>query len=65
MQSGDTAAEGHANIIPGNATARITCRLVNNQSRKEIIDLIVMHIKKNFRWGRLQLINLVIATQDI
>ena len=47
MQSGYTAAEGHSNIIPGNAMARITCRLVNNQSGKEIIDLIVKHINKN------------------
>ena len=47
MQSGYTAAEGHANIIPGNAMARITCRLVNNQSGDEIIDLIVKHINKN------------------
>lgn len=47
MQSGYTAAEGHANIIPGNAMARITCRLVNNQSGQEIIDLIVKHINKN------------------
>ena len=47
MQSGYTAPEGHANIIPGNAMARITCRLVNNQSGKEIIDLIVKHINKN------------------
>jgi len=27
--------------------ARITCRLVNNQDGKEIIDLIVKHINKN------------------
>lgn len=47
MQSGYTAAEGHSNIIPGNAMARITCRLVNNQDGKEIIDLIVKHINKN------------------
>jgi acetylornithine deacetylase/succinyl-diaminopimelate desuccinylase-like protein len=47
MQSGYTAAEGHANIIPGNAMARITCRLVNNQTGSEIIDLIVKHINKN------------------
>jgi acetylornithine deacetylase/succinyl-diaminopimelate desuccinylase-like protein len=47
MQSGYTAAEGFANIIPGNAMARITCRLVNNQSSKDIIDLIVKHIDKN------------------
>ena len=51
MQSGYTAAEGHANIIPGNAMARITCRLVNNQSGKEIIDLIVKHINKNLPVG--------------
>jgi len=47
MQGGYTAAEGHSNIIPGNAMARITCRLVNNQSGPEIIDLIVKHINKN------------------
>ena len=47
LQSGYTAPEGHSNIIPGNAMARITCRLVNNQSGQEIIDLIVKHIKKN------------------
>ena len=47
MQSGYTAAEGHSNIIPGNAMARITCRLVKNQNGKEIIDLIVEHINKN------------------
>ena len=46
IQGGYTAAEGHSNIIPGNAMARITCRLVNNQSGKEIIDLIVKHINK-------------------
>lgn len=47
MQGGYTAAEGHSNIIPGNAMARITSRLVNNQDGKEIIDLIVKHINKN------------------
>lgn len=47
MQSGYTAAEGHSNSIPGNAMARITCRLVNNQSAPEILDLIVKHIDKN------------------
>ena len=47
MQSGYTAPEGHSNIIPSSAMARITCRLVNNQSGKEIIDLIVKHINKN------------------
>lgn len=47
MQSGYTAAQGHSNIIPGNAMARITCRLVNNQDGKEIVDLIVKHINKN------------------
>ena len=51
MQSGYTAAEGHSNIIPGNAMARITCRLVNNQAGKEIIDLIVKHINKNLPVG--------------
>ena len=47
MQSGYTAAEGHSNIIPGNAMARITCRLVNNQSGEEIQNLIEKHINKN------------------
>lgn len=47
MQGGYTAAEGFSNIIPGKAMARITCRLVNNQSGKEIIDLIVKHINNN------------------
>ncbi len=47
MQGGYTAAEGHSNIIPGNAMARITCRLVNNQTGPEIIDLIVKHINKH------------------
>jgi acetylornithine deacetylase/succinyl-diaminopimelate desuccinylase-like protein len=47
LQSGYTEPEGHSNIIPGNAMARITCRLVNNQSGQEIIDLIVKHINKN------------------
>ena len=51
MQSGYTATEGHSNIIPGNAMARITCRLVNTQSGKEIIDLIVKHINKNLPVG--------------
>jgi len=47
MRGGYIAAEGHSNIIPGNAMARITCRLVNNQDGREIIDLIVKHINKN------------------
>ena len=47
MQGGYTAAEGHSNIIPGNAMARITCRLVNNQNGQGIIDLIVKHINKH------------------
>jgi acetylornithine deacetylase/succinyl-diaminopimelate desuccinylase-like protein len=47
IQSGYTAAEGHSNIIPGNAMARITCRLVNNQNGDEIKSLIVKHINKN------------------
>lgn len=47
MQGGYSAAEGHSNIIPGNAMARITCRLVNNQTGKEVVDLIVKHINKN------------------
>ncbi|MGC3944413.1 MAG: M20/M25/M40 family metallo-hydrolase [Chryseolinea sp.] len=51
MQSGYTAAEGHSNIIPGNAMARITCRLVSDQSAKEILDLIVKHIDKNLPPG--------------
>ena len=46
-QSGYTAAEGFSNIIPGSAMARITCRLVNNQSGPEIVDLMVKHINKN------------------
>ena len=51
MQSGYTAAEGHSNIIPGNAMARITCRLVNNQSAQEIQELIVKHINKSIPAG--------------
>ena len=51
MQSGYTDPAGHSNIIPGNAMARITCRLVNNQAGKEIIDLIVKHINKNLPIG--------------
>ena len=47
MSGGYIAAQGHSNIIPGNATARITSRLVNNQNGQEIIDLIVKHINKN------------------
>lgn len=47
MQGGYTATEGHSNIIPGHATARITCRLVNNQWGGEILDLIEQHIRKN------------------
>lgn len=47
LQSGYTAPEGHSNIIPGSAMARITCRLVNNQSGEEIQELIVKHINKN------------------
>ncbi|MBS1737117.1 MAG: M20/M25/M40 family metallo-hydrolase [Bacteroidetes bacterium] len=47
MQGGYTAAEGFSNIIPANAMARVACRLVSNQSGKEIIDLIVKHINKN------------------
>lgn len=47
MQGGYTAVEGSSNIIPGSAFARIACRLVNNQSGQEIIDLIVKHINKN------------------
>lgn len=51
LQSGYTAPEGHANIIPGSAMARITCRLVSNQNPQEIIDLIVKHINKNCPTG--------------
>ena len=51
LQSGYTAPEGHSNIIPGNAMARITCRLVNNQSGAEIIDLVIKHINKNLPVG--------------
>lgn len=51
MQSGYTAPEGHANIIPGSAMARITCRLVNNQQGGEILDLIVKHINRNLPPG--------------
>ncbi len=47
VQGGYTAAEGHSNIIPSHAMARITCRLVNNQNGQEIVDLIVKHINKN------------------
>ena len=47
MQSGYVAAEGHSNIIPGNAMARITCRLIDNQNGDEIRDLIIKHINKN------------------
>lgn len=47
VQSGYTAAEGHSNIVPSNAMARITCRLVNNQDGSEIIDLIIKHINKH------------------
>ncbi|MBL7874732.1 MAG: dipeptidase [Cyclobacteriaceae bacterium] len=51
MQSGYTAPEGHSNIIPGNAMARITCRLVNNQNPSEIQDLLIKHIDKNLPAG--------------
>jgi len=44
MQGGYTAAEGYSNIVPGSAMARITCRLVNNQSSNETIEQIVKHI---------------------
>jgi acetylornithine deacetylase/succinyl-diaminopimelate desuccinylase-like protein len=47
MQGGYTAPEGHSNIVPGTAMARITCRLVNNQDGKEIVDLIIKHINRN------------------
>ncbi len=51
MQSGYTAPEGHSNIIPGSAMARITCRLVNNQDPSEIQELIIKHINKNLPAG--------------
>lgn len=51
MQSGYTAPDGHSNIIPGNAMARITCRLVNNQDPAEIQDLIVNHVNKQLPKG--------------
>jgi len=47
MSGGYTATEGWSNIIPGTATTRINCRLVNNQSGTEIVDLIIKHINKN------------------
>lgn len=47
MQGGYTAVEGFSNIIPGSAMARITCRLVNNQSGKDVVEAIVKHINKN------------------
>ncbi|MEI6266220.1 MAG: M20/M25/M40 family metallo-hydrolase [Sphingobacteriia bacterium] len=47
IQGGYTAAEGSSNIVPSNAFARITCRLVNNQTGAEIIELIKKHIAKN------------------
>jgi acetylornithine deacetylase/succinyl-diaminopimelate desuccinylase-like protein len=37
----------NANIIPGNAKARIMCRLVAQQSHNEIRELIIKHINKN------------------
>lgn len=46
MQSGYTG-EGHANIIPGTAMARVTCRLVDDQNGSEIAELIKKHIQKN------------------
>ncbi len=51
VQGGYTAPEGHSNIIPGNAMARITCRLVNNQNGNDINELIVKHINKNLPVG--------------
>ncbi len=47
IQGGYTDAEGSSNIVPSNAFARITCRLVNNQTGPEVIDLIKKHIAKN------------------
>ena len=46
MQGGYVAAEGFSNIIPGSAMARVSCRLINNQTGDEIIDKVVMHINK-------------------
>jgi acetylornithine deacetylase/succinyl-diaminopimelate desuccinylase-like protein len=46
MQGGYTAVEGFSNIIPGTAMCRLSCRLVYNQSGKEVIDMIVKHINK-------------------
>ncbi len=51
MQSGYTAPEGHSNIIPGSAMARITCRLVDNQNGDEIKTLLINHINKNCPTG--------------
>jgi acetylornithine deacetylase/succinyl-diaminopimelate desuccinylase-like protein len=51
MQSGYTALEGHSNIIPGSAMARITCRLVNNQNPSDIQELLINHINKNLPAG--------------
>ena len=51
VESGYTAPEGHSNIIPSHAMARITCRRVNNQDGKELIDLIVKHIDKHLPKG--------------
>lgn len=51
MESGYTAPEGHSNIIPGKAMARITCRLVSNQSGEEITNLIVNHINQHLPPG--------------
>ncbi len=51
LQSGYTATEGHSNIIPGSAMARITCRLVSNQNPGEIQELIEKHINKNLPSG--------------
>ena len=47
LESGYTAPEGHANIIPGSAMARITCRLVNNQDGPTIVQQIVQHINSH------------------
>ncbi len=46
MQSGYTG-EGHSNIVPGHATTKITCRLVDNQNGDEIVQLIEKHIEKH------------------
>lgn len=51
LESGYTAPEGHSNIIPSKAMARITCRLVGNQSGEEITNLIIQHINQHLPPG--------------